>query len=155
MFTRRATRYTPVHERVFRRTKILPGPNACWEWCGPVNNAGYGLIKEDKFIGNYMLSVHRAVARDKGLDIEGHEIQHTCLNKLCVNPDHLIEGVPKDRYERLENKYGRYFQKPKNPYKKCPHCEKTTHVIWFNRVHEHCYPGMFDKYREYMKNYNK
>ena len=125
-------RYTPVHERVLQRTKIPNDKSQCWLWTGPVNNAGYGLIKGDSREGDpKMVTVHRVMARAKGLQIKRKEVQHTCLTKNCVNPDHLVIGNTKTRYGRLKEKYGEYFQKPKEPYKTCQYCEVTTHVTWY------------------------
>ena len=137
---RHINRYTPVHERVLERTKKGANPDDCWLWCGPVNNAGYGLIKGDSRQGDpKMITVHRVMARHKGLNIRWKEVQHTCLTKHCVNPDHLILGTTKDRCKRLMEKYGRHFMKPKQPYKKCKHCGESTHIVWFSRKHKHCH----------------
>lgn len=141
---------TPVYERLMKRTHIPLDKNKCWEWTGPVNNAGYGMIKEDLDIDNKMVTVHRVAARHKGLDIT-KEINHTCCNKTCVNPDHLVYGSPKDRIVRILDKHGSYFNKPKNPYKTCEHCNGTSHVIWFSRMHGNCYPGMMNKYSKYLR----
>jgi hypothetical protein len=143
---RRPKKRTPVYDRVMRRTIIPLDKNKCWLWTGPVNNAGYGLIKEDPDIGDVMVTVHKVSARHKGLDIT-REINHTCTTKNCVNPDHLVYGSPLDRRHRLEKKYGKNFNKPKEPYKICEWCGGSAHVVWFGRKHGGCYPGMMDKYR--------
>lgn len=143
MKLKRKSTCTPVHERVLARTIIPKNKNDCWLWCGPVNNAGYGMIKGETGTDDpKMMTVHRAVARAHGLDIDNNEIQHTCLVKHCVNPQHLVEGVPQNRIDRMMKKYNGKWQKPKNPYKTCEHCGKTTYVVWFNRMHSDCYPGM-------------
>lgn len=132
-------RYTPVHERVLQRTKIPLDKNECWLWYGPLNNAGYGMIKGDSSEGDpKMVTVHRVMGRYKGLNIKYREIQHTCLVKNCVNPDHLVEGNSKTRHKRIVEKHGRHFQKPKKPYITCKVCKKKTHVVWFNRKHKEC-----------------
>ena len=132
-------RYTPVHERVLQRTKIPKDKSKCWIWTGPVNNAGYGLIKGDTRQGDpKMVTVHRVMARHNGLYIKWKEVQHTCLNKKCVNPDHLVIGTSRTRYERLEKKYGKKFMKPKQPYITCEYCDISTHVVWFSRKHKKC-----------------
>lgn len=138
----------PVHERVLRRTKIPLDKSQCWEWQGPVNNAGYGMIKGDsgKIDDPKMMTVHRAVARFYCFPIDDVEVQHTCLNKRCVNPKHLVKGDLTSRYKRMKKKYGHYWQKPKDPYKTCEHCGGTAHIVWFNRKHGTCYPGMITEY---------
>jgi hypothetical protein len=133
-------RYTPVHERVLERTKIPKDKSKCWLWTGPVNNAGYGLIKGDTREGDpKMVTVHRVMARHKGLYIKFKEVQHTCLTKNCVNPDHLVIGNPKSRVERIMKKHGNHFMKPKEPYMTCEDCGVRTHVVWFSRIHKDCY----------------
>ena len=139
-------RYKPVHERVLERTKIPKDQSKCWLWTGPVNNAGYGLIKGDTRQGDAkMVTVHRVMARHKGLQIKFKEVQHTCLTKNCVNPDHLVIGNPKTRVKRIIEKHGNHFMQPKEPYLTCEHCGETTHIVWFGRMHDECYTHKLKK----------
>lgn len=133
---KRGLQPTSGYERVMRRTTIPENKDDCWLWCGPVNNAGYGMIRGNDGYPK-MTTVHRLVGISKGLD-HRKEIQHTCMTKNCVNPDHLVNGNTKSRHARLREKYNGYWQRPKNPYRKCEHCGGTTHVIWFNRMHGNC-----------------
>lgn len=137
-YIKKINRIKSAYERMMRRVIIPNNKDDCWLWCGPVNNAGYGMIRGDSGIPK-MITVHRVAGKEKGLDIENNEIQHTCLTKHCVNPNHLTIGVPKDRQRRVIAKYGRNFQKPKEPYKLCTHCMKKTYVTWFSRKHSDCY----------------
>lgn len=132
------------YDRVMNRTKIPENKDDCWLWCGPVNNAGYGMLRGDDGVPR-MTTVHRIVGKYIGLNMR-KEIQHTCLTKNCVNPKHLVNGDSKSRSKRIINKHGRYFCKPKIPYRKCKHCGKTSHIVWFSRMHGECYPGMNTKY---------
>ena len=141
----------PAYERMMTRVKVPEDKNECWLWCGPVNNAGYGMIRGTEGYPK-MMTVHRVAAQYKGLDIKRKEVQHTCLTKNCVNPDHLVIGNAKARCERIIKKHGKNFQKPKNPYKTCEHCGGTSYVVWFNRMHGDCYPGMKSKYSNLQKN---
>lgn len=134
-----------AYERVLTRTIIPEDKSQCWLWCGPVNNAGYGMIRGNDGYPK-MTTVHRISAQHKGLDIQRKEVQHTCLTKNCVNPDHLVLGNAKTRSDRIIKKHGRNFMKPKKPFRKCKHCNKTSHVVWFSRHHKNCYPGMLTKY---------
>lgn len=133
---KRGLQPTSGYERVMRRTTIPENKDDCWLWCGPVNNAGYGMIRGNDGYPK-MTTVHRLVGISKGLD-HRKEIQHTCMTKNCVNPDHLVNGNTKSRHARLREKYNGYWQRPKNPYRKCEYCHGTTHVIWFNRMHGNC-----------------
>ena len=132
----------PAYQRVLRRTKVPKDKDKCWLWKGPVNNAGYGMIRGNNSTPK-MVTVHRAMGEHVGLDIQ-KEIQHTCLNKICVNPRHLVNGDSKTRKARLTKKYGRAWMRPKKIYYKCQHCGGKTIFTWFNRKHNDCYPGMKD-----------
>lgn len=134
-----------AYERVLTRTTIPEDKSQCWLWCGPVNNAGYGMIRGNDGYPK-MTTVHRISAQHKGLDIKRKEVQHTCLTKNCVNPDHLVLGNAKTRSDRIIKKHGKNFMKPKKPYRKCLYCNKTSHVVWFSRHHKNCYPGMLTKH---------
>lgn len=138
------------YERVMLRTKIPDNKNECWLWCGPVNNAGYGMIRGNDGVPK-MTTVHRIVGVHKGLD-HRKEIQHTCLTKYCVNPDHLVNGDSKSRSKRIIQKHGSNFQKPKIPYRVCKHCKGKSHIVWFSRKHGDCYPGMTTKYSNFSCN---
>src|SRR5205823_10494989 len=77
------------------------GPNGCWVWQGPVSADGYGRYMDKRIhhitkLGHNQLHIH-----------SGYTANHMCLNKLCVNPDHLevITRLPKHsrvRYEHQE-----------------------------------------------------
>jgi hypothetical protein len=140
-----------AYERMMQRVKIPKDKTKCWLWCGPVNNAGFGMIRGDGGQPK-MTTVHRIAAKHIGLNIDDTEVQHTCLTKHCVNPDHLVLGNALQRTHRIIKKHGKNFMKPKNPHKTCEYCGITDHVVWFSRKHKSCYTGMLDKYTEYMRN---
>lgn len=149
MFRNKRHYAIPLYDRMMARVNVPQDKTKCWEWKGPVNNAGYGLIKGDDNQGDWkMVTVHRVMARHKGLNINRKEVQHTCLNKKCVNPDHLVLGDAKTRTKRIMEKHGRHYMAPKQPYKTCEHCGETSHIVWFSRMHKDCYPGMRKKHNK-------
>jgi hypothetical protein len=149
MREKRHYRTASAYERMIKRVDIPKDKSKCWLWTGPVNNAGYGMIRGNDGVPK-MMTVHRVAGKEKGLDLENHEVQHTCLTKNCVNPDHLVEGNAKSRHDRVVEKYGKHFQKAKDPHMTCLHCNRTDHVTWFSRKHKHCYPGMLNEYSKYL-----
>ena len=61
----------------------------CWRWTGSINggkNGGYGNFR----VGGKVVKAHRyAWERLVGPIPEGMITDHLCLNRACVNPDHI------------------------------------------------------------------
>jgi len=83
----------------------------CIEWTGVTSNIGYGFIgfrKVDPETGGPlkgqggMMTVHRLawMIANNRLPIK-RNINHTCHNKLCVNPDHLTEGTQQEKMQAM------------------------------------------------------
>lgn len=69
--------------RITRR--IRPSSSGCWEWDGAHNTHGYGSVWWE----GAMRPVHVLVYEDRvGPVPPGLELDHTCNNKGCCNPDH-------------------------------------------------------------------
>jgi hypothetical protein len=85
-------------------------PTGCWEWTGIKNNAGYGFIGfiyADKPVtgaGHGMMTVHRLAWMIKHDCLPTkRNINHTCHNKLCVNPAHLTEGTQQEKMRAMRD----------------------------------------------------
>lgn len=91
---------TPIQERWKSRYVIDP-TTGCWNWTGTISR-GYGYIRGNSV--NYM--AHRVAWESaSGRPIAaGHEIDHLCRNKSCVNPDHLDEVTHTVNMERIPKK---------------------------------------------------
>lgn len=144
---------TSVYDRLIKR--IRKTKKGCWEWLGATNNCGYGFIRDETRYTGTMITVHRVMARHIGIDIDKNEIQHTCLNRKCVNPDHLTTGTAQDRSDRVMKKHGKRFNKPTKLFITCEHCGQTSYFTWFNRQHGDCYPGMLDGIQKLLRNKHK
>ncbi len=60
--------------------------DTCWFWQGRKNHNGYGSFS---FQGSRHFSHRFSYLMFKGSIPEGHQIDHLCRNRSCVNPEHL------------------------------------------------------------------
>lgn len=89
----------------------MPEPNSgCWLWLGAgaeraILSSGVG--------GKPLLASHVSLFLHKGQHVpKGMYACHHCDNGLCVNPEHLFVGTPRDNAMDMINK-GRYGGPPK------------------------------------------
>ena len=92
-------------------SKQTNAANGCVEWTGVKNNVGYGFIGFVYPEGTTSPSGHRAgmmtAHRLQFLVTHGRHptkrnVNHSCHNKLCVNPDHLVEGTQQDKLKDMK-----------------------------------------------------
>lgn len=75
-----------LQERIKRRI-VVNEKTGCWDFIGKLNG-GYGKIWDTA--RGYYRGAHLALYEELvGPVPKGKELDHTCRNKACVNPEHL------------------------------------------------------------------
>jgi len=94
--------------------KYVNKTDYCWEWTGAINGRGYGNYS----INCKAKSAHRvAYALWRGEIPAGMYVMHTCDNRKCVNPSHLVVGTAKDNMDDMARK-GRRAEGERNGFAK-------------------------------------
>lgn len=65
------------------------GPDECWPWMARTDRNGYGTFRLGKMRKAHQVSYELT----KGPIPDGLQIRHTCHNRLCQNPAHLLVGT--------------------------------------------------------------
>ena len=60
--------------------------NGCWEYQGKLDDQGYGIFYHQQFSHKAHRIAYELV---KGKIPDGLVIDHLCMYKTCINPDHL------------------------------------------------------------------
>lgn len=82
--------------------------DGCWPWMAYKQPSGYGhFMTRD---GRTNMAHRLAYELVKGAIPEGHQLDHVCHNRTCVNPDHLRPVTNKQNNENLMGAQSR------NPY---------------------------------------
>lgn len=144
--TRPATpsRWQPVRPRLEER-HVKNAITGCWEWIASLNGkSGYGTLN----VRGRATLAHRASYEEfVGPIPEGHEIDHLCRNRKCINPEHLEPVTSSENHRRSPTDKASIHAKK-------THCPKgheyTPENTWmqpqwkyphrFARVCRTCYP---------------
>lgn len=101
----------PPFQRLYLKMRVNEA--GCWEWMGQTQESGYGQIKAfGKLVNCHRLSYELYHGPIPG----GLEVTHTCDNRVCVNPDHLVAGTHQQNMADMILK-GRRVQGQPNPLK--------------------------------------
>lgn len=70
--------------------KVEKSENGCWNWVGAKFLSGYGLYRTPDKVAH---RAHRLSKELHGQPLSAGEVgRHSCDNKLCVRPDHILAG---------------------------------------------------------------
>lgn len=98
--TCRTNEITPEYIDMFWKKVDIREENECWLWKAHVNVDGYGQVR----LGNMQIASRVAYMIINGLLPLSIKVMHTCDNRNCCNPRHLIAASQKENILDMEKK---------------------------------------------------
>lgn len=88
---------TPEQRERMRLLSKVERFGECWFWVGAISDTGYG----NAYYKGRMQPAHRAIYKLLvGAIPDGHELDHLCRVRPCVNPAHLEAVTPRVNQSR-------------------------------------------------------
>lgn len=95
-------RRSDIRQKVKDRCHIDPD-TGCWIWQGPTSGDGRGGGYARMSLSGHTVAVHRVMfINEHGFVPLKKQIDHTCRNRLCCNPDHLEMVTHKENQKRRD-----------------------------------------------------
>lgn len=125
------------------------GEGECWNWTGTLDTDGYGWQRWRE-LSSVGLKAHRLAWEftHRHPVPSGMVILHTCDNRACGNPEHLVLGTQADNQRDMSRK-GRNHNSAKT------HCRKgheftveNTYVTPQKRVCKTCHLAAVARYQQ-------
>lgn len=99
----RGPRPRPADQRFGRF--VEKAADGCWNWTGAIQEPGYGRFSAGP--GVRVLAHRWSYEHHVGPIPDGLTIDHLCLNKACVNPDHLEPVTREENALRANRNVGK------------------------------------------------
>lgn len=112
------------HEKFLSKIRVS---GECWEWQGGVRDNGYAIMWVDDM--DYQA---QRLSYDlfSGIKDKSKVIDHICMNKKCVNPEHLREVT--EKVNALENSFS-----PGALNKRKTHCKRGHELSEENGMYQY------------------
>lgn len=104
----------PTPRDQFFWARVTEGePDACWEWQGIRNDAGYGVLSVRCGERYKQIRAHRVSYELHYGPLDPEQvIMHRCDNPACVNPQHLQPGTQQENLADMVKKGRHRFRAP-------------------------------------------